>query len=58
MEMDPSEDIRNIYLDSNVFLNVRFEEMAKFGLLFYSSKMLLEQVIECKFVLVISELTI
>lgn len=58
MEMDPSEDVRNIYLDSNVFLNVRFEEMAKFGQLFYSSKMLLEQVIECKFVLVTSGLTI
>ena len=58
MEMDTSEDVRNIYLDSNVFLNVRFEEMAKFGQLFYSSKMLLEQIIECKFVLVTSELTI
>lgn len=54
----PSEDLRNVYVDSNVFLNVWFEEMAKFGQIFYSSKRLLEQVIECRFVLVISELTV
>ena len=46
-----------LYLDSNIFLNVWFEEMIKFGEIFSSSKRLLEEVTECKFHLVISELT-
>ena len=47
-----------IYLDSNIFLNVWFEEMVKFGEIFYSSKKLFDEIIDCKFNLVVSELTI
>jgi len=47
-----------LYLDSNIFLNVWFEEMVKFGEIFYSSKKLLDEIINCKYLLVISELTI
>ena len=49
---------RKLYLDSNIFLNVWFEEMVKFGEIFYSSKKLLEEIVNCKYLLVISELTI
>ena len=50
--------ITKLYLDSNIFLNVWFEEMVRLGEVFYTSKKLLDEIINCKYLLVISELTI
>jgi len=47
-----------LYLDSNIFLNVWFVEMVKFGEVFYSSIKLLDEIINCRYHLVVSELTI
>jgi len=49
---------RKIYVDSNVFLNVWFEEMIKKGEVFFSSKKLLRLTIDCHFFLIISNLTL
>jgi len=47
-----------IYVDSNIFLNVWFEEMLRFSPAFYHSRKLLDAILECKFRLVISDLTV
>jgi predicted nucleic acid-binding protein len=47
-----------IYVDSNVFLNVWFEEMQKLTPAFYYSRKILDAVLECRFQLVISDLTV
>ncbi len=47
-----------VYVDSNIFLNVWFEEMLKFSPAFYYSRKILEAVLECKFRLVVSDFTV
>ena len=47
-----------VYVDSNIFLNVWFEEMLKFSPAFYYSRRILDLILECKFRLVISDLTV
>ncbi len=47
-----------IYVDSNVFLNVWFEEMLRFSPAFYYSRKLLDGVLACRFWLVVSDLTV
>lgn len=58
MNTESTDLIQKLYLDSNIFLNVWFDELIKFGEKFYSSKKLLDKIIECIFSLVISDLTI
>ena len=45
-------------MDSNVFLNVWFREMIKKGTVFQSSKRLLESILECRYTLFVSTLTL
>jgi len=51
-------EVAKVYVDSNVFLNVWFEEMLKFSPAFYYSRRLLEAILKCRFRLVISDLTV
>ena len=51
-------EIPKIYVDSNIFLNIWFEEMLKFSPAFYYSRKILDEILECKFKLVISDLTV
>jgi predicted nucleic acid-binding protein len=53
----PQPSIR-LYLDSNIFLNVWFREMIKKGTVFRSSKRLLESILECRYTLFVSMLTL
>jgi predicted nucleic acid-binding protein len=46
------------YVDSNIFLNVWFEEMIRINPVFYYSNRFLNEVINCKHEIVISDLTI
>ena len=50
--------IPKVYIDSNIFLNVWFEEMLRFSPAFYYSRKILDAILECKFQLVISDLTV
>ena len=56
--MSKGDDILKIYVDSNIFLNVWFEEMLRFSPAFYYSRKILDAILECKFHLVISDLTV
>ena len=47
-----------VYVDSNIFLNVWFEEMLRLSPAFYYSRRILDAILECKFLLVISDLTL
>lgn len=51
-------DVLKVYIDSNIFLNVWFEEMLRFSPAFYYSRKILDAILECKFQLVISDLTV
>lgn len=51
-------DIPKVYVDSNIFLNVWFEEMLRFSPAFYYSRKILDAILACKFQLVISDLTV
>lgn len=51
-------NIVKIYIDSNIFLNVWFEEMLRFSPAFYYSRRILDAILECKFWLVLSDLTV
>jgi predicted nucleic acid-binding protein len=47
-----------VYVDTNIFLNVWFEEMLKFSPAFYYSRRILDLILECRFRLVVSDLTV
>jgi len=51
-------EIVKVYVDSNVFLNVWFEELLRLSPAFYYSRRLLDAILECRFRLVISDLTV
>lgn len=51
-------EIVKVYVDSNVFLNVWFEELLRLSPAFYYSRKLLDAILECRFRLVISDLTV
>jgi len=50
--------IPRVYVDSNIFLNVWFEEMLRFSPAFYHSRKLLDAILECEFQLFVSDLTV
>jgi len=51
-------ELAKVYVDSNIFLNVWFEEMLRFSPAFYYSRKLLDAILECRLWLIISDLTV
>ena len=50
--------MEKLYLDANIFLNIWFEEMLRLSPAFYYARRLLDAILECKFLLIISDLTV
>ena len=53
-----ASSIMKLYVDSNIFLNVWFEEMLRLSPAFYYSRRILDAILECRFSLVVSDLTV